>query len=80
MDVTLDSLRLNQEHLQAARDEIRRNAYFKWQRAGSPEGDPLRFWREAEHEWMEYQYVPDRPYDATENALQTAGSRELVAC
>jgi hypothetical protein len=85
MDVTLDSLSLNQEHLQAAREEIRRNAYFKWQKAGCPEGDPLRFWCEAEYEWIEFQYVPDRPWEESEGlphsqALQKASSRELAVC
>ena len=35
-------------------------AYFKWQDAGSPDEDPIKFWREAELEWIEYYYVPDR--------------------
>ena len=92
MNITLNSLDLNEGRLQAARDEIRRNAYLKWEAAGRPEGDPLRFWREAEYEWIEFQYVPDRlreeideaarldALQVAHTALQAANTHELVAC
>jgi hypothetical protein len=31
-------------------DKIRELAYFKWQAAGSPPGDGIQFWLEAENE------------------------------
>jgi hypothetical protein len=33
-----------------SREAIQRRAYQRWQVAGKPEGDPLRFWLEAERE------------------------------
>ena len=56
----LDSLLLTEDELKVARKQVREMAYFKWQAAGSPEDDALRFWLEAEREWIEYYYVPDR--------------------
>jgi hypothetical protein len=58
--IGLDSLQLSEERKQAAREVIQRNAYFKWQNAGCPDGDGSRFWKEAEFEWIEFNYVPDR--------------------
>lgn len=29
-------------------DEIRRRAYLRWEAAGKPPGDGVKFWREAE--------------------------------
>ena len=34
-------------------DDIRLRAYFKWQNAGSPPGDGVSFWLEAEREYWE---------------------------
>lgn len=91
MNLTLNSLDLNERRLKAARDEIRRNAYFKWEAAGRPEGDPLRFWHDAECEWIEFQYVPDRlreeideaerldALQSAHTALQVSRTHELVA-
>jgi hypothetical protein len=35
---------------QPAEEEIRKCAYRKWEMAGRPEGDGVRFWIEAEKE------------------------------
>lgn len=31
-------------------EELRTRAFLKWEAAGRPEGDGVRFWLEAEHE------------------------------
>ena len=56
----LDSLLLTDDELRAARKQVEELAYSKWQAAGCPENGGTRFWREAELEWIEYSYVPDR--------------------
>jgi hypothetical protein len=33
-------------------DEIRLSAYLRWERAGSPSGDGLQYWLEAEREFI----------------------------
>ena len=60
MDQCLDLLQLTDNELMTAKQQVRESAYFKWKAAGCPEGDSLRFWLEAELEWVEYCYVPDR--------------------
>ena len=60
MHPCLDSLILTDEELKAARKHVQEMAYFKWKAAECPEDDALRFWLEAELEWIEYYYVPDR--------------------
>lgn len=60
MQLCLESLLLTSSELRAARKEVRQMAYFKWEEAGCPDDDAERFWREAELEWIEYLYVPDR--------------------
>jgi len=60
MQSRLDLLMLTEDELIIARKKIREMAYIKWQEAGYPEGDELSFWREAELEWIQYYYVPDR--------------------
>ena len=62
MQLCLDSLLLTEDKLKAARKQVQEMAYYKWQAAGCPEDDTLAltFWREAEIEWIEYYYVPDR--------------------
>ncbi len=62
---TLDSLLLTKDELKAARKRVQEMAYARWQaagcpKAGCPEDDTQAFWREAELEWIEYYYVPDR--------------------
>lgn len=57
---SLDALLLTQDELKAAKKQIRKMAYARWEAAGSPEDDALIYWREAELEWIEYYYVPDR--------------------
>ena len=56
----LDSLMLTENERQAAKEEIEVLAYFEWEKAGRPANASLKFWLEAELEWMEYRYVPDR--------------------
>ncbi len=60
----LDSLYLTEEEYSTAIEQVRLMAYYKWLDAGSPEGQD--FWREAELEWIEYCYVPDRYADESE--------------
>ena len=60
MQPCLDSLLLTEEELKIAKKKVQEMAYFKWQAAGCPEDDTLMFWLEAELEWIEYYYVPDR--------------------
>ena len=57
---TLDTLLLTDEERRAAKVQVEQMAYFRWQDAGCPQDDALRFWCEAELEWMEYFYVPHR--------------------
>ena len=56
---SLDLLQLTEEELHDARQAVREMAYFKWQAAGCPDNQSLKFWLEAELEWVEYRYVPD---------------------
>ena len=56
----LDQLLLTEKELELARNRVRELAYHKWQESGCPEGDELSFWQEAECEWIEYYYVPNR--------------------
>lgn len=58
--LSLDTLLLTDDELRIARREVEKLAYRKWKEAGSPEGRDAEFWREAELEWIEYYYVPDR--------------------
>ena len=60
--MNLESLMLTEDELKIAREQIRKSAYCKWQQAGCPLGDSLSFWRDAELEWIEYEYVPDRNF------------------
>jgi hypothetical protein len=56
----LESLALTEEELKIARDQVQQMAFRKWQEAGCPSTDPVCFWKDAELEWIEYYYVPDR--------------------
>ncbi len=58
--MNLESLELTPEELRTARKQVQRMAFLKWQDAGCPSADPFSFWKEAELEWIEYWYVPDR--------------------
>jgi hypothetical protein len=60
MAVTLDSLELDPDKLDWARDEVRKLAYQKWVDAGQPPKGAADFWLIAEREWIERVYVPDR--------------------
>lgn len=58
---TLDTLELTEEELRAAREEVQRLAYLKWEGAGCPRrADSRQFWCDAEQEWIDFYYVPDR--------------------
>lgn len=79
MAITLETLDLDEARLQLAREEIQRNAYFKWEKAGRPEGDDSnRFWREAEYEWIEFHYVPNRPFEEPAPPKKPHAARSLV--
>lgn len=45
----------NEKHLEATLtlNSIRERAYQKWQAAGRPTGDNVRFWEEAEQELLQ---------------------------
>ncbi len=55
--VRLESLFLREDELQTARKHVQEIAYAKWQAAGCPKDGALKFWREAELEWIEYYYA-----------------------
>lgn len=56
----LEALFLTEEELELAKKEIKKMAFCKWHDAGRPEGSSRDFWSEAQLEWIEYRYVPDR--------------------
>ncbi len=58
--VSIDNLILTPEERKDARHYVQEMAYSKWQAAGCPDNCALQFWTEAELEWIEYCYVPDR--------------------
>lgn len=74
MPTTIESLELTEERRRLAREEIQRMAYFAWERAGRPDGSHDGFWREAEGEWIQFHYVPDRSLHGGHDL--TAASRE----
>ena len=57
---SLDNLILTREELEIAHHQVQEIAYLKWEAAGCPTGQDNQFWNEAELEWIEYFYVPDR--------------------
>lgn len=57
---TLNDLDLTPEQRAQAETWIRELAFGKWQEAGNPSGEDMRFWCEAEQEWILFQYVPHR--------------------
>lgn len=59
-EFSLDTLLLTPEELSLARHAIAEKAYLKWLDAGQPSGRSDVFWKQAELEWIEYCYVPDR--------------------
>ena len=64
---SLDSLPLTRREREVARDKIAKMAYKRWEDAGRPDGRAAEFWREAEQEWIHYQYGPGRyPNDREE--------------
>ena len=60
MAVTLETLDLEPEKLEWAREEVRKLAHQKWLDAGQPTDSQTDFWLMAEREWIERIYVPDR--------------------
>jgi hypothetical protein len=60
MAVNLESLELDPDKLEWAREEVRKLAFQKWEEAGSPPESDTDFWLLAEREWIEHNYVPDR--------------------
>lgn len=60
MSITLDKLEILPEEFAIVKDQVRQIAYRKWQAAGSPRHQALKFWLEAEQEWIEHDYVPHR--------------------
>lgn len=56
----LDDLDLTPEERAKAEESIRCLAYCHWKQAGGPPNEDLRFWHEAEQEWILFQYVPHR--------------------
>lgn len=62
----LEALYLTNDELAAAKKEIQKMAFCKWADAGRPKNSSRDFWREAQLEWIEYRYVPDRYAAETE--------------
>jgi len=56
----LEALFLTDEELEVAKREVKKMAFCKWSDAGRPENSSRDFWNEAQLEWIEYRYVPDR--------------------
>ena len=68
MTVSLETLELSAEQLQAARDAVQQSAYYHWQDAGCPNDGQHDFWAQAEREWIERCYVPCRSFDGARPA------------
>lgn len=64
--IALESLELTDDELQRAREAIRQMAYDNWLMAGMPSGDGIKFWAQAEREWIEHCYVPHRAFEFEE--------------
>jgi hypothetical protein len=64
MKPTLDTLEMPAEDREVAQNAIRSLAFSLWCNAGCPLGDDLDFWLAAEQQWIEFDYVPFRPWDA----------------
>ncbi len=71
MTVTLETLELNVEQYRNTKDAVRRMAHSKWIEAGRPDGDKEEYWLEAEREWIERCYVPDRSVFGRRNAVRS---------
>ena len=57
---SLEELVLTEDEIESAREQVKEIAYYKWQRAGCPRDEDLKFWNEAQLEWIAYYYVPNR--------------------
>jgi hypothetical protein len=69
MSISLDSLLLTPEELEAVLRQVRELAYFKWEAGGRPADRELDFWCAAEREWIAHSYVPHRSDDDREKAV-----------
>jgi hypothetical protein len=69
MSISLDSLLLTPQELEAALRQVRESAYFKWEAGNRPADRELDFWCAAEREWIAGSYVPHRPGDNGENTV-----------
>ena len=79
MTVSLETLELTADQLQAARDAVRQMAYYQWEEAGRPNVEGNDFWALAEREWIERYYVPCRSFEGArtvDRKSRTASYRE----
>jgi len=60
MSSNLETLELLPDEREVARNRIQTISYQLWVDAGSPDGESLKFWLQAERAWMEHEYVPHR--------------------
>jgi hypothetical protein len=56
-------------HTAAEQQAIREAAYYRWERAGKPSGDGVKFWVEAEREHGAAQPVIDVVQEASEESF-----------
>jgi len=58
---------------ETSQDAIRDLAYHKWEQAGCPDGDGVRFWLEAEHDLLANPSIPTNTnLDATIEELEAS--------
>ena len=70
---SIDAMLLTDDERNIARSQMEEIAYYKWLDAGCPNTNPLVFWCEAELEWIEYFYIPDRYECSHENPDHSLG-------
>jgi hypothetical protein len=64
MCVSLENIELSAEQRDSARCQVREWAFERWRSDGSPPGDGIQYWLEAEQEWISHNYVPPRPFES----------------
>lgn len=79
MKPTLETLDLSPEEREVARATVRAIAYVKWLNSGRPDGDHPEFWVEAEREWIEHSYVPDRSFNRRNGGDTSAWAGDLAS-